>query len=72
MLNRSQGEPSGMVSGRRGPSSVHGQPDLSGGDRGSSFRFGQRMADFIYSLGTGNVPFSLNFDVTKTLANHRM
>jgi len=51
MLTRGQGEPSGIVSGSCGLSSVHGQPVLPGGGGGSSLRVGQRMGTSIFWNG---------------------
>ena len=44
MLIRGHGEPSGIVSGSCGLSSVHGQPVLPGGGGGISVTLGQLMA----------------------------
>lgn len=43
MLMRGQGEPSGMVSGSWGDSSVQGQPVFPGGGGGSSASVGERI-----------------------------
>src|SRR4051794_28944113 len=43
MLMRGHSARSGMQSGRRGHSLVHGQPVLPGGGDGSSFKEGQRI-----------------------------